>query len=873
MTDLKQPKKAMIHYHFDRGLKYTFGLFSRYLVASATYLIIGVLVTCFSSSVLGQSVTLTGKVLDAHSKEPIPFANVYVQSNPTDGTSADFDGLFTLNIDYQPDMIEVSALGYDNLTWKFDGKTTLEFELVPASFNLNEIVVKGSRKEDPAYVLFKKVVENKPINDHEKVKAYGVEVYNKLELDLVDISEKFKNMRINKPFNFVFEYVDSTTEEKPFLPLFIAETLSDYYFTDDPKKEKEHIKASKIVGDFENESVSKLLGIAEQKFNIYDNWIPIVGKKFASPISNRGTNFYRYYLVDSNFIDNKWCYQIQYFPKHGGINAFTGDFWVHDTTYAIKHIRLQILDETHLNYIEKLSIVQYFGHVGDSIWMPEKDFITISTSKITEPLTGGLMKKLNEHAPGAQAKKTTTYRTYEFDKALVEQKIDSEIEVAKDASKKDDEFWEVNRHEELSESETTAYFLIDTIKNLPIVEKWQDILYAVYEGYVLVGPVDIGNIYTLYSNNQIEGHSFKFGVRTSENLSKKYWLGGYLAYGLRDRRWKHGLNFMYMIEVSPRQNITANYWNDYFTSPYLRQDFSFSEDGFLSSHIFRRNDILYKLLSIRSFDASYYKEWKVGLSFKVDFASRSTAPQFNFKYNIGKENPKTSYALSEASLTARFAYKEKFINGDFYRTSLGSPWPIFSLKYSKGLKNVFEGDLDYHKLEFRLEEKLKWGMWGYTNFNLLAGKMWGRMPYLNMFIPQGNESFFMNMSGFNLINEFTFATDQFIMTTFDHHFDGLILQILPLFKKWRLRSVANFRMLYGDMSLQNRIANELNLYEFTSEDDPVRIKIPNKEPYMEVSYGVENIFRLLRVDVVYKLNYHSDVAPSWGIRTNLHFKL
>lgn len=827
----------------------------------------------FSPSVFAQKTTLTGKVLDAHSKEPVPFANVYVQANPTDGTSADFDGIFELVIDYQPDIIEVSALGYDNLTWNFDGKTVLEFELEPASVNLNEVVVKGSRKEDPAYALFKKVVANKPVNDHEKVKTYGVEVYNKLELDLVDISEKFRNMRINRPFNFVFDHVDSTSEEKPFLPLFMAESLSDYYFSTEPKNEKEHIKASKIVGDFENESVSKLLGITDQKFNIYNNWIPIVGKKFASPISNRGTAFYRYYLVDSNFIDNKWCYQIQYFPKHGGINAFTGDFWVHDSTFAIKHIRLQVLDETHLNYIEKLSIVQYFDHVGDTMWMPEKDFITVSTSKVTEPLTGGLFKKLNENAPGAQAKRTTTYRTYDFNPANIEEKLATEIQVAKDASKKDDEFWETHRHEELTESETTAYYLIDTIKNLPIIDKWQDILYAVYEGYVLAGPVDIGNFYTFYSNNQIEGHSFKVGVRTSENLSKKYWLGGYLAYGLKDRRWKHGLNFIYMLDVSPRQNITMNYWNDYFTSPYLKQDFSFSEDGFLSSHIFRRNDILYKLLSIRSFDASYYKEWPIGLSFKLGFASRHTDPKFNFAFKTGKERPETSFVTSEASLTARFAYKEKFINGDFYRTSLGSPWPIFSLKYSRGLKDIFESDLDYHKLEFRFNEKLKWGMWGYTNFNLLAGKMWGRLPYLNMFIPQGNESFFMNMSGFNLINEFTFAADQFVMATFDHHFDGLILQVIPLFKKWRLRSVANFRMLYGDMTAQNRVANELNLYENTTEDDPVRIQIPNREPYMEVSYGVENIFRLLRVDVVYKLNYHSDLAPSWGIRTNLHFKL
>ncbi|RMG84966.1 MAG: hypothetical protein D6714_06875, partial [Bacteroidetes bacterium] len=176
-------------------------------------------------------------------------------------------------------------------------------------------------------------------------------------------------------------------------------------------------------------------------------------------------------------------------------------------------------------------------------------------------------------------------------------------------------------------------------------------------------------------------------------------------------------------------------------------------------------------------------------------------------------------------------------------------------------------------LEFRLTDKIKWGMWGYSNLNILASKMWGRMPYLTMFIPQGNESFFMNMGGFNLVYEFTFATDQYVMASFDHHFDGLILQAFPIFRKWKLRSVGNFRLLYGDMSPENRVANALNLYENTNPGDPVRVIIPNRTPYMEVSYGVENIFRLLRVDAVYKLTHQLDNMPDWGLRANLIFKL
>lgn len=822
-------------------------------------------------------VTIKGKVIDAHSQEAVPFANIYLPENPTAGTSADFDGIYELTLPESPDSLAVSALGYDVMVMPYNGGAEMNFKLAGAAVNLKEVVVKApGKREDPAYALLKKVIANKNINNIEKLPAYTCEVYNKIEMDLVNVSDEFKNMKLNRPFKFVFDYIDSTSEELPFLPLFLAETMSDIYVKRAPKAKKEIIKASKVVGGLENESVSRLLGVMDRSLNVYDNWIAIVGKDFISPIADNGAGYYRYYLVDSNFIDNKWCYQIQYFPKIASVNAFEGDFWIHDSTYAVKRMNMQLFGEKHFNYIERLSFVQNFTHVNDSVWMPEKDYITVTTNSVTEPFFGKLTKKMNENAPSVQGKRTSSFRKYSFSRDSVENGLNQETTLAADALKKDEEFWGTNRHNELSQSEANAYFLIDTIKNLPVIETWERAMQVLFAGYWIEDYFEIGNMYTFYSANPVEGSRFKFGGISGEKFSEKLLIGAYGAYGLKDKTWKYGGRFLYLFNNLPRQSLRGSYVNDLFLSPNLGSDLSAASDGILSTYLFRRQDVPFKILDVEQWKLTYHHEWELGFSFKLGIANQEFTPKFNFAFYPSNQNQEsvTSYINTEVSVEARFAYREKFVSGTFYRASLGSAWPIVALRYNRGLKDFLSGDLDFHKLEMNIRDKVKMGFLGYTRVDLTGGKVWGRVPYLNMHLPKGNEGIFLNTRGFNLMNEYTFAADKYLMVIADHHFDGLFLQMIPIFKKWRWRSVANFRAFMGDMTAENRLANELNLYENTVEGEAVRLRVPNKKPYMEFGAGIENIFRFFRVEAVWKLSYFDlEDTPKWGIRMNMQVSL
>ncbi|MEO1261353.1 MAG: DUF5686 family protein [Bacteroidota bacterium] len=826
-----------------------------------------------SIAVFSQEIVLKGKVLDAHSKDPVPFANVYQKSNPSKGVSADFDGLFEITFDKTPDTLVTSALGYETLEFLYKGETELTIELNSSSTDLIEVVVTADG-EDPAYALMRKVVANKPKNNPVGKDYYSCEVYNKLELDFINITESFKKMKINKPFRFVFDHIDSISGDEPFLPMFITETISDFHYQKDPRRIREILKAVKVVGDYENESVGQLAGVAQQPLNPYDNWIDLVSKKFISPVADNGASHYRFYLIDSALIDNQWCYQVQFFPKHKGVNAFNGDLWVHDTTYAVKRIKLQLLEEGHLNHIEKLTILHSFQMVNDSVWMPERDNILLTTNTITEAFIPGFFKKLNEEAPGFQAKRTTTYEDFGFVRKQTEEQMNEKQMVAQDAFKKDSTYWAENRHTELGKSEKTAYFLVDTIRTLPVYEAWKRISTTLFTGFMWGDYVDIGNFYSFFSVNDIEGFRTKFGLRTSTKVSKKFLVGAYGAYGFGDKRFKYGIDFEYVFDNKQWTTLQLSYLNDYFPTPNFSRTFSVGGDGISSSYFLRRAGIPFKLLDVEHFSAAFFREFKSGFSVQVGAIQQDNRPTFNFSYQPNPETTKNKYTSSEAFIEVRYAFDEQFIAGSYERFSLGSRYPIVSLKYKQGFPiDKLGGDTDFKQLQLQLTDNIRWGAFGYTNWRLLGGKIWGNMPYLNMFIPVGNEGLIMNDRGFNLLTEYSFAADQYAWINLDHHFDGFLLQWVPLFRKLRVRAVANLRSMIGEMTDENRQANALNLFENTTEDDQVRITIPNRTPYTEASFGVENIFRFFRFDMIWRLNYPDLPSKRWGIRASVNFTL
>ncbi len=824
---------------------------------AAPFYWIVVLACLFSGQQLAaQSYTISGKVLDLNTQEPIPFANVFIPSTTT-GTSSDIDGNYSLSTTTFGDSITASSVGYGSLTkplknWE---EQKVNFYLDRSSVALREVVVSSEEQDNPAHVLLRKVIKQKPNNDNRKsLDSYAYEAHNKIEIDAYDWSESFLDRKIFRPFKFVFDNIDSSSLEEPFLPIFLSETMSNFYSSKSPNQEREIIKASKISG-FENKSITQMMGTKFQEINVYDNWPEVLVKPFVSPVANSALTYYDFFLADSAFIDDLWCYKLNFYPKGKGTNTFVGEIWIADETYAVKKVSMESAGHVDINFVQRISFHQEFDLVGDSIWMLSKDKISIKF-------------KAQKNQMGLIGKKSTTYREFIInDDGILEVFTDkADIEVAKDAYEKSDSFWVASRHEKLTGGESGIYDMIDSVSNTKAFRNWKAIFKTIAAGHVKAKYVEFGSVWNIYSGNQVERDRVQLGMRTTSKLSDKFRLGGYAAYGFGDSRWKYGAEALVFVKKDPV------WW--WFKGSYKDDlDLTAEEDGDISQGSFlagfiRRNGVPQKFLHLHQFKADYHHEWLVGMSAEVGVRYREVSPYFPFYYiqrsdevnggSISRMDTIRNFRTAEVTGRVRFAYKEQFITGAFNRTSLGTKddEPVISLAYTIGISGILGSQFKYHKLKFHIQQEVEIDPIGEMIYDVYAGKVFGRIPGLLGFIPQGNESWFFTNSAFNLMNEYEFITDQYVSAIVHHHFGGFFFQKIPGIRKLKLRSLIFGKVLWGNMSKRNREANSLN-----------RFIIPNRKPYVEAGVGIENILRFFRVDVIWRLTYRDEpLTSNFGVR-------
>lgn len=781
-----------------------------------------------------QNYTITGKVFDSETKEPLPFVPVLIKGT-TVGSTTDFDGNYSITTTKLGDSIVASYVGYKKLTRaiKRGENQTINMPMVLEGVNLLEVVIKPG--ENPAHRIIRNVIAHKQYNNKRKLDAYQYETYNKVEFDLNRIPKEMQEKKLFKPIKFVFDNVDSVySGEKPSLPIFITESLSDLYYRSNPNLKKEVIKASKVTG-IENTSITSVMGDMYQNINIYDNNILVFGKDFVSPISDNGFFYYKYYLEDSLFIGNTRCYQIRFKSKRPQELCFSGNMWISDTTWAIKRIEMSIPKDANINFINAANVVQEFTQI-DSTWMLSKDRLIIDFA-------------MNKNQVGIYGRKTTSYKNvivnqpkdvkfYEFgDKIVVED----------DALKQSDEFWNANRHDSLSIREKKIYHMIDTIKTLPVYKTWVDIFTLFVSGYRVVNNFEIGPYFNLISYNKIEGPRVRFGGRTSSKFSRWYELQGYVAYGFNDEKFKYSIGFKSFISKKPhRQLVGMTYKSDY---EILGQ----SQNGFSQDNIFAslfRTSPLTNLTRVDQTYAWYEREWLDGLTSKVTLAGRTITPLLANAYKYYKKDgsigTKENIKNTEIRLNVRFAYKEKFISGDFSRISLGTKWPVLQINYAKSLQNAFRGEYDYQKVVFNLSDRVRLiSLLGYTDYTAEVGKIYGAVPYPLMELHGGNETYVYDYMSFNMMKYYEFASDQYASIGMFHHFEGLLFNKIPLIKKLKWREVVTCKALWGSVNEKNRRTLIF----------PTTLNALGNEPYVEVSAGIENIFKVFRIDALWRSTY------------------
>lgn len=819
---------------------------------------------CVSSA---QSTRVSGAVRDAVTKVPVPFVNILIK-NTFQGTITGEDGSFSIETRNKADTLVVSAVGFKKqfIPLRQKESNRLEIFLEPDNVHLTEVTIKY--QGNPAEKILKKVIEHKPDNDFENLDVFYTEVYNKVEIDLYNIQNFIRKNPLVQPFKFVFDYEDTAgAKGRKYLPAFITETVSDRYYRKNPPLNKEVIKASKVAGS-RNANVSQFTGSLYQTVNIYRNFLVIAQKSFVSPIASSGIFFYRYYLADSMVENGQKFYRLDFYPRRPQDYTFNGNMWIHDSTFAVRSMYLELSENVNVNLIRALEARLNFEQVNGH-WFPASEFVIVDLNPVTK------------ESMSVIGRKNTWYRNSKANIEIPERVLNNpnQIIMEEGAVEKPLEFWFQTRPEPLTKREEKIYSMIDTLKSTPTYKIYRSLGNMLTTGYAIVGPVEIGQYYKFFSYNPVEGFRWRLGGRTSNNLSKRFMIEASAAYGFRDQRFKYRAGFFWHF------NKTKNPWRlGGIRYKYDLEQFSISEgqmdhDNTLNS-IFRRTS-MYNLLFVRHLEAFYEHEWFNGLTNKLTFLHREVIPAGAFRFVRGTDTTQvySQLTVSEVTFSTRFAFREKYIVRRIDRLSTGTRFPVVVLDYSVGMRGFWNGDFAYHKIRLRVDDRVRLNPLGFFDYFIDAGKIWGAVPWPFLFNHPGNTSYMYDNRGFNLMNNLEYCADEYFSVFLSYHFDGFFFNKIPGFRKLKWREVVTGRALYASL---RQFAQHRELIRFPHPGAAQGLVPAIYQPYYEVGVGIENIFRVFRLDFIWRLtNLNSDrdhngladyKVPRWGIRGSFTFR-
>ena len=787
-----------------------------------------------------QAKVLSGVILDVQSGERVPFASMRLDKSGY-GKLSDSAGGFTFHfIQWPRDTLEISYVGYQTFSLILNDSLTRQaihdslFIIIHLERGryINEVVVR--RKVDFGLLLWRKIIKHKESNDRYRFHNFSYELYNKLELDLDQVNrERLETVKLLKPFKFILNNIDSS-ESKPFLPIYITETLSDYYYQRNPAKRREFIIGSKTVG-LNNESVSKYLGGMEQNIDFYNNFIPVFDKRFVSPLSNNGDDYYRYKIVDTQYVNNRRLLHLIFTPKRNGQNTFEGDCWVHDSSFAVQKMTLRLDSTANVNFVRQLTLIEEFSLINDSTWFLSKDKFVVNLSA------------LGKKRMGVIGRKTTTYKNIVYnDSSVIRQldknKIPEEVIFAANARERPDSFWVDNRHEKLSKDEKAVYKMMDTLLTMQAFHTYANVLNFIGTGYLNIGNYQIGPWYNWIYSNELQGVRVRFDLGTNRGFNKNLTLHGYLAYGFGDQVWHWEGDALYIFKRNPRMSLYGMF----------RQDLDYGQqyyDEITSDNIFaiavRKPGVPIKFINLTEQKVEWFNEWLNGFSITLTADHKVYLPELNLApisdFQKGPGDPMNGF---EVAVNLRFAFLEKFFETTFYRTSLGSEYPIIDVKYTHGFPGVLGSTLTYNKFFASISDVVKLPPVGTLYYNFFGGKTTGVQPYPFLNVAPGNETYYYNKYAFSLMNKYEYLHDQFLGFNFEHNIGSGIFRFTGLTRKLKWRQFYNVKLLWGHLSPENILYNNNADYQFRSLEG---------RTYMELGTGVDNIFRFCRVDFIWHI--------------------
>ena len=815
----------------------------------------------FISTLSFSQTKVSGVILD-DANQPISYATVAFKNSP-EGVIADENGKFYLESKKTYTTLAVSFVGYKDKEIELSGEHNYDLKIVLANSNeIAEVKIYGgktSKKNNPAIDILRKIWERKKKNGLRQFNHYQYDKYEKIEFDINSIDSAFMKSKIFKNVEFIFQHVDtSAITGKNFLPIFINETMSKVYGDNEKSRTKDVLQANKYsgFGNANNDGVNAFLKDLYADYDIYNNYLKFFDKDFVSPLSRTGIQVYNYVLADSTFIDKKWCYNIVYYPRRKNELTFKGDFWVNDSTFAIKSINMEASKSANINWVRDIYIEQEFDVLNDSVFLLKRDHMMTDFA---------LTKK--EGSNGMYGKRTTMFKNHEFNQPKDDKFYREDVnKFDKEVYTKTDDYWEENRFESLNSNEKGIYEMLDTLKTVPKIKRFYNLVSILGSGYVQVGKFDIGPIFSTLGYNDVEGQRVRLGGRTYFGPNDPWRIQGYTAYGFKDDKIKYGINARVMLNKKKRFIVSLGNRRDVeqigvsLTTSNDVLGRSFASSSFFSSGT---NN---KLTNVNLTNLGFEIEPVKNLVFESSFSYRtlsSASSEFKLDYFTDNSYTSTSNKItqSEVNFLVNYTPKRKMVGYGVDRIDVDLNYPRIFVSYSQGLKGVFDSDFNYSKLQLYYRQPLLIGGFGRLFSTLEIGKTFGAVPLSLMGIIPGNQSYFIIDNTYNLLNYYDFVADQYTSLHLEHNFNGKLFARVPLLRKLNWREIIGVKAVYGSVSDENIALNASG----QSYQAPVN-------GYYEYSAGIGNIFKVMRIDGAWRGSYFNvPDARKFTIRVGFGF--
>lgn len=809
-----------------------------------------------------QPTIVHGKVTDQETGQPIPFVTILFKKTPI-GTTTDSLGVFQLISKNKVDSIQFTTVGYVGKSFGIKPFTTneLSVNLKPDLIKISEVTALPN--DGPVRRILKEMIDRKKHNNPAKYERYSYRKYTKWEYHLNNVGPKMMQSRAFRNDKSVFK---TDVDSSKFLPIYFSEQLVYNEIQSNPTRQKSTVLADKTsgVGVLDDYEISGYTSALDMEVNFYDNYINLFSQNFVSPLADNGWFYYRYFLSDSTIENGIKQYRIEFIPRRVGDKVFKGFLTTENKEFSLLEVDGTLASTSNLNFLKSMQLKSTYQLISDSIPFFRRNQIDAIFNYV--PLKNNPSKKpislfftqssvidsvsVNQNQDVKLANGNGHYETIELP----------------DSKYRDQNYWETHRLEELNPREKMVTATIDSVSQINAIKFVDNLTKMAMTGYYDLGKFEFGPYASTVNTNKVEGLHIFAGARTSSEISTRYMVWGGVGYGFRNKKINGIAGLGYKFPTIKRQLIKVSYDDKIVRSGenekilFLYENALSPTENNLISQVFKR-DALDELFREQKSSASYEYEWHPGLMNKIS-SNYITHYSPEFYPFLRGGLPVDHVSAFDLMVDTRFSWKEKVIDDKFLRVYMNTDYPIIHIAMGGG-KVFYSGKENYYgKVFTTVEQYLKIGQTAF-NYAIEGGIYFGKLPYTMLDIPRGNETQGLFSYDFNMLNYMEYVHDKYLHGYFEYHLNGFVFNRLPLLKRIGLREVLSAKAMIGSLSDKNQ-----QIVEF-----PLSIsKMSN--PYVELGAGVENIFRLFRIEAVWRVNNKSILgAPTFGLRAKFEIKL